>query len=243
MFSFIQTVFPRLRSGAALTFGCVIIAVGRAVAAESPPAPGWTETFDDGSWVERWVPYGRLADLTWAQGVEGHWPKGEKTVFARSEWWRLENGAICGSNFPDEQHPAGLSRRDKLAPRFQETGIRLRCRVRLGDTSTAQIRIGGISPGIKPGEATDSHSAFVDVKASGIKFLNRNRVLISEEPAAEPGATRGECSRAMIPSPRQRASHEGGPPSSRCVSWSISQLRPEARMKPPTPCTRSRPDP
>ena len=33
------------------------------------------------------MPYGRLADGTWAQGLEGHWPKGEKTIFSRPEWW------------------------------------------------------------------------------------------------------------------------------------------------------------
>ena len=69
-------------------------------AAAAQPAGGWTETFDDGSWVERWVPYGRLADGTWAQGVDGHWPKGPKTVFARGDWWQLEDGAIRGRNFP-----------------------------------------------------------------------------------------------------------------------------------------------
>jgi hypothetical protein len=156
-------------------------------AAEAQPAGGWTETFDDGSWVERWVPYGRLADGTWAQGVDGHWPKGPKTVFARGDWWQLEDGAIRGRNFPDEKHPAGLKRREKLSPRFQASGIRVRCRVRVGDTSTAQIRIGGSSPGIKPDEATDRHVAVVDVRATGIRFWNGNRVLVAEEPAAEPG--------------------------------------------------------
>lgn len=187
MFPLIQSAYPKPRWGATMMFAGAAIAVGQAIAAEAPPAPGWTETFDDGSWVERWVPYGRLADGTWAQGVEGHWPQGEKTVFARSEWWRLEDGAIRGSNFPDEKHPAGLSRREKLSPRFQETGARLRCRVRISDTSTAQIKFHGMSPGIKPGEATDSHVAVVDVKATGIRFWNGNRVLVAEEPAAEPG--------------------------------------------------------
>lgn len=79
------------------------------------------------------MPYGRLADGTRAQGVEGHWPKGEKTVYARREWWQIEDGVIRGSNFPDEKHPAGLSRRGKLSTRFQPTGIR----VRVSDTSTA----------------------------------------------------------------------------------------------------------
>jgi hypothetical protein len=130
------------------------------------------------------VPYGRLADGTWAQGIEGHWPRGPATVFARTEWWQLEDGAIHGSNFPDEQHPAGLSRRDRLPRQWQEMGVRVRCRVRVSDTSTAQIKIGGQSPGIQPNEATDRHSAAVAVKAGGVRFWNGNRVLVSEEPAA-----------------------------------------------------------
>jgi hypothetical protein len=157
-------------------------------AEEATPVAGWTEDFNTKSWVERWVPYGRLADGTWAQGIEGHWPKGEKSIFSRPEWWQLEEGMIRGTNFPEEAHAAGLSRRDKFARPFQQTGVRVRCRLRLGDAATARIRIGGTSPGIKPDEATDNHVAVVDVRPAGIRFWNGNRVLVAEEPQTDPAA-------------------------------------------------------
>ncbi len=158
-----------------------------AAAADPAPAGGWTETFDSGSWVERWVPYGRLSDGTWAQGAEGHWPNPPGHHLARIEWWQIENGAIRGTNFPDEQHPAGLSRRGGLSPQFQQTGIRLRCRLKVSESSTVQVKIGGQSPGILPNESTDHHTAVVDVKAGGIRFWNGNRFLVSEEPPANEG--------------------------------------------------------
>jgi hypothetical protein len=173
---------------------CVVVALLLAAAclrlsaAEAEPVAGWTEDFDTDSWVERWVPYGRLADGTWAQGIEGHWPQGEKSIFARREWWQLVEGTIRGTNFPDEAHAAGLSRRDKFVRSFQQTGVRIRCRLRLGEGTTSRIRIGGTSPGIKPDEATDNHVAVVDVRPAGIRFWNGNRVLVGEEPQTDPAA-------------------------------------------------------
>jgi|694.fasta_scaffold03159_2 hypothetical protein len=179
-----------------ITFGLVRPVTAQDAGGESTPAADsaavWTEDFADASWVERWVPFGRLADGTWAQGVEGHWPQGEKTVFARREWWQLEDGAIRGTNFPDEKHAAGLSRRAKFPRDIQETlqqgGVRVRSRLRLGPDATARIKIGGASPGLKPDEATDNHVAAVDVRPAGIRFWNGNRTLVAEAVAATAGA-------------------------------------------------------
>jgi hypothetical protein len=178
-----------------ITLGLGKPAITRAADVASTPsvdsAAVWTEDFEDASWVERWVPFGRLADGTWAQGVEGHWPKGEKTVFARQEWWQLEDGAIRGTNFPDEKHAAGLSRRAKFPRDVQETlqqrGARVRSRLRLGPDATARIKIGGASPGLKPDEATDNHVAAVDVRPAGVRFWNGNRTLVAEAVEATAG--------------------------------------------------------
>ena len=48
-------------------------------------------------------------------------------------------------------------------------------------------------------------------------------------------ATRSEWRRAITPSPRHFASHAGGLPSSRCVSWSTSQSQPCSRRNAATP--------
>jgi len=178
-----------------ITLGLGKPAITQAADVASTPsvdsAAVWTEDFEDASWVERWVPFGRLADGTWAQGVEGHWPKGDNTVFARQEWWQLEDGAIRGTNFPDEKHAAGLSRRAKFPRDVQETlqqrGVRVRSRLRLGPDATARIKIGGASPGLKPDEATDNHVAAVDVRPAGVRFWNGNRTLVAEAVEATAG--------------------------------------------------------
>lgn len=112
-------------------------------------------------------------------------------MFARREWWQLEDNAIRGTNFPDEKHAAGLSRRAKFPRDVQESlqrsGLRVRSRLRLGPDATARIKIGGASPGLKPDEATDNHVAAVDVRPAGIRFWNGNRTLVAEAIEATAG--------------------------------------------------------
>jgi hypothetical protein len=123
---------------------------------------------------EEWVPYGRLADGTWAQGPGK----------ARPEWWTLEDGSLRGQNFPDEQHPAGISRKENLPQaRLAETGARISWRIKVTETSRGTLRLFGISSGPHSQEATDNHVLAVDVSAAGLRLWNGNRELTA--PAAD----------------------------------------------------------
>jgi hypothetical protein len=133
------------------------------------------EDFSDATkFAEKWVPYGRLADGTWAQGV------GQ----ARPEWWSLEDGALRGQNFPDEKHPAGISRKENLSQaKLAETGARISWRIKVTETSRGTLRLFGISSGPHSQEATDNHVLALDVSAAGLRLWNGNRELTA--PAAD----------------------------------------------------------
>jgi hypothetical protein len=126
--------------------------------------------------AEDWVPYGRLADGTWAQGV------GQ----ARPEWWALEDGALCGQNFPEEKHPAGISLKENLPQaKLAETGARISWRIKVTETSRGTLRLFGISSGPHSQEATDNHVLALDVSAAGLRLWNGNRELTAPAPDKE----------------------------------------------------------
>jgi len=136
------------------------------------------EDFSDPTkFAEEWVPYGRLADGTWAQGLGK----------ARPEWWSLEDGALRGQNFPEEKHPAGISLREHLPQaRLAETGARVSWRIKVTETSRGTLRLFGISSGPHSQEATDNHVLAVDVSAAGLRLWNGNRELTA--PAVDKGS-------------------------------------------------------
>jgi hypothetical protein len=126
--------------------------------------------------AQEWVPYGRLADGTWAQGV------GQ----ARPEWWSLEDGALCGQNFPEEKHPAGISLKENLPQaKLAETGARISWRIKVTETSRGTLRLFGISSGPHSQEATDNHVLALDVSAAGLRLWNGNRDLTAPAPDKE----------------------------------------------------------
>ena len=133
------------------------------------------EDFSDATeFAEKWVAYGRLADGTWAQGIGK----------ARPEWWILDEGALRGQNFPDEKHPAGISRTESLPQaKLAETGARVSWRIKVTKTSRGTLRLFGISSGPHSQEATDNHVLALDVSAAGLRLWNGNRELTA--PAAD----------------------------------------------------------
>ncbi len=129
---------------------------------------------DSAKFSEEWVPYGRLADGTWAQGLGK----------ARPEWWTLDEGALRGQNFPEENHPAGISLKENLPQaELAETGARISWRIKVTETSRATLRLFGISSGPHSQEATDNHVLALDVSAVGLRLWNGNRELSA--PAAD----------------------------------------------------------
>jgi hypothetical protein len=122
------------------------------------------------------VPYGRLADGTWAQGVGK----------ARPEWWALEEGTLRGQNFPEEKHPAGISRKEQLPQaKLAETGARISWRIKVTETSRGTLRLFGLTTSPHDNNATDNHVLALDVSAAGLRLWNGNRELIAPAPNKE----------------------------------------------------------
>jgi len=152
------------------------------------------EDFSDSSkFVEKWVPYGRLADGTWAQGLGK----------ARPEWWTLDQGALRGQNFPDEKHPAGISRKENLPQaKLAETGARISWRSKVTETSRGTLRLFGISSGPHSQDATDNH------------------VLARAASASKPTATKNPPdSRGSTTSPWHRCQSKTLKATDSCLQW------------------------
>ena len=125
---------------------------------------------------ESWIPYGRLADGTWAQGVGK----------ARPEWWALEEGALRGQNFPDEKHPAGISWKEPLAQaKLAGSGARISWRIKVTETSRGTLRLFGLTTSPHDKDATDNHVLALDVSAAGLRLWNGNRELTGPAPDKE----------------------------------------------------------
>lgn len=135
------------------------------------------EDFSDPTkFAQEWVPYGRLADGTWAQGLGK----------ARPEWWTLDEGALCGQNFPEEKHPAGISWKENLPQaKLAQTGARISCCIKVTETSRGTLRLFGISSGPHSQEATNNHVLALDVSAVGLRLWNGNRELTAPAPDKE----------------------------------------------------------
>ena len=135
------------------------------------------EDFSDPTkFAEEWVPYGRLADGTWAQGLGK----------ARPEWWSLEDGALRGQNFPEEKHPAGISLREHPPQaKLAETGARISWRIKVTETSRGTLRLFGLTTSPHDKDATDNHVLALDVSAAGLRLWNGNRELTSPAPDKE----------------------------------------------------------
>ena len=172
---------------------CLLLGAAFATAWADDKAVKWTDDFSNPeTFPESWVPYGRLADGTWRQGIEGHWKNG--TAFARPEWWAIEDGALRGQNFPDEDHPAGLSRQGRLPHKDGQKGLRVSLKVKVSPTSIALIRVRGNSVGKFSPQATDSHLTVLNVSANQLKLWNASREL--QEPEQGDSAQRFRRSRA-----------------------------------------------
>jgi hypothetical protein len=125
---------------------------------------------------ESWVPYGRLADGTWAQGVGK----------ARPEWWALEEGTLRGKNFPEEKHPAGISRKEQLPQaKLVGTGARISWRIKVTETSRGTLRLFGLTTSPHDKDATDNHVLALDASAAGLRLWNGNRELTAPAPNLE----------------------------------------------------------
>lgn len=87
-----------------------------------------------------WFRYGFLAEGITAKNRNGTPAGGAK---ARPEWWKIEDGALVGTRFPEEGHPAGTKR---TFPEEVDSDIRVSFRFRFPENGKIGFGIQGDNP-------------------------------------------------------------------------------------------------
>jgi hypothetical protein len=153
----------------------------------TPPSTGrWREDFDQPDALSKnWTPYGFLA-----VGVDEKHPLGTNVsgAKARSDWWRIEEGALCSRNFPEEKHPAGITR--------PATGgdIRMRCRFRLSKGGMAQITVRGDNPIVE----RNFHVAVLRLNTASVTAAENDVIHPKNSPEAALLKERGQWNRKFF---------------------------------------------
>ena len=146
----------------------------------------WVEHFEDGeSFRKLWSPYGFLAS-----GIDAKHPLGTSVSGAKSraEWWQLQEGALCAANFPEEKHPAGITRG------AEGTDVRMRCRVKLSAGGMAQITIRGQNPIVE----RNFHVAVIRLHTDAVAAADNDVIYPKDSPEAAAMKSRGEWNRKFF---------------------------------------------
>ena len=169
--------------------GCLTCLLFTAVGADNATlasADLWKDDFADASAFERdWTPYGFLAE-----GIDAKHPLG-RTVSgkqSRPEWWQMIDGALRATNFPEEKHPAGITRR--ATGRY----IRLSCRIKLPQDGMAQFTIRGENPIVE----RNFHLAVFRVHTHSVAAADNDVIHPKDSPAAAAMKARGEWNRKFF---------------------------------------------
>jgi hypothetical protein len=124
--------------------------------AENPVGWEWFEDFGDPDAFERnWSRYGFLAE-----GRDDKHPHGRPVAGkdARPEWWQIVDGALRGRNFPEEFHPAGITRT------IGGKDVRVSFRFRFSAGGMAGITVRGPNPIVE----RDFHVAVLHIRPTSI---------------------------------------------------------------------------
>jgi hypothetical protein len=133
---------------------------------------GWSEDFSDLTAFQRnWSQYGFLAEGRDEKHLHGR-PVSGKNV--RPDWWQLIDGALRGRNFPDEHHPAGITR--KIAG----NDVRVSFRFRFSAGGMAGITVRGPNPIVK----RDFHVAVLHIRPTSITAADNTVLYPADSPEA-----------------------------------------------------------
>jgi hypothetical protein len=153
-----------------------------------PPegASRWEENFSDPvAFAALWTPYGFLA-----KGVDAAHPLGTNVsgTNSRPEWWQLVDGALCAQNFPEEKHPAGITR-----PAVG-SNVRVRCKVKLSKGGMAQFTIRGDNPIVE----RNFHIAVLRVHTDAVAAADNDLLHPKGSPEAEAMKSKGVWNRKFF---------------------------------------------
>jgi hypothetical protein len=146
----------------------------------------WADDFSDSSDFEKnWTPYGFLAE-----GIDAKHPLGRSVSGkqSRREWWERVDGALRATNFPEEKHPAGITRR--AAGR----DIRLSCKIKLPPDGMAQFTIRGDNPLVEK----NFHLAVFRVHTHSVAAADNDVIHPKDSAEAAALKARGEWNRKFF---------------------------------------------
>ena len=146
----------------------------------------WHEDFSDPDVFRKaWTPYGFLAS-----GIDAAHPMGLSVSGAksRSDWWQLADGVLLCQNFPEEKHPAGITRA------VAGSNIRLGCRLKLEKGGSAQITIRGNNPIVE----RNFHVAVFRIQTDSVSAAENDVKHPKDSPEAAAMKQRGEWNRKFF---------------------------------------------
>lgn len=159
---------------------------GVAAGEELSPASGWTDDFSDLPTFQRnWSQYGFLADGRDDKHPHGR-PVSGKEV--RTDWWQVVDGALRGRNFPEEFHPAGITRK------ISGTDVRISFRFRFSAGGVAGITVRGPNPIVE----RDFHVAVLHVRPTGVTAADNTVLHPKDSPEAVALAQQGGWNRKFF---------------------------------------------
>lgn len=171
-----------LALGVAITWCCTALAAGE----EGSLSSGWVEEFSDqAAFQKNWSPYGFLAE-----GRDDNHPHGRHVSGkdVRPEWWQVVDGALRGRNFPEEFHPAGITR--KIAG----NDVRVSFRFRFSAGGMAGITVRGPNPIVE----RDFHVAVLHIRPTSITAADNTVLHPKDSPEAAALAKQGGWNRKFF---------------------------------------------
>ncbi len=160
--------------------------VGLAAGEEPSLALGWSEDFADQAAFERdWSQYGFLAEGRDEKHPNGR-PVSGKNV--RPDWWQVIDGALRGRNFPEEFHPAGITRN------IAGNDVRVSFRFKFSEGGMAGITVRGPNPIVE----RDFHVAVLHIRPMSITAADNTVLYPKGSPEAAALAKQGGWNRKFF---------------------------------------------
>jgi len=171
-----------LSLGVAISWCCSV----PAPAEERSLSSGWAEDFSDpAAFQENWSPYGFLAE-----GRDDKHPHGRNVSGkdVRPEWWQVVDGALRGRNFPEEFHPAGITRK------ITGNDVRVSFRFRFSAGGMAGITVRGPNPIVE----RDFQVAVLHIRPTSITAADNTVLHPKDSPEAAALAKEGGWNRKFF---------------------------------------------
>jgi hypothetical protein len=171
-----------ISAGVAITWCYAALAAG----GESSVSSGWAEDFSDQTAFQKnWSPYGFLAEGRDEKHPHGR-PVSGKDV--RPEWWEIVDGALRGRNFPEEFHPAGITRK------ISGNNVRVSLRFKFSPRGMAGITVRGPNPIVE----RDFHVAVLHIRPTSITAADNTVLYPKDSPEAAALAKQGGWNRKFF---------------------------------------------